>query len=211
MKPLIEEWVVLCVRRLFTVIKACESPTVTKSKGSAQHMVSIWGKSRISLMTSLDEPFERGGWQSLFHLGNLQHLPNWRRNVVIGRVGRPRWHFCSFTPRGKHILISSQCSVFTQHKRLPVKALNSAWTIKLRCDEKQGRTQEWNAWHVPALQPCGNATSPVHLSVVLTYNPFATGASLWHHCNTSYSAVLNIRETGNSYFYGEKEVTDLAL
>lgn len=31
-----------------------------------------------------------------------------------------------------------------------------------------------------------------------------------HITATSYSAVLSIRETGNSYFHGEKEVTDPA-
>lgn len=36
-------------------------------------------------------------------------------------------------------------------------------------------------------------------------NECLTEASLSHHCNASYSAVLNIRETGNSYFCGEKE------
>lgn len=44
----------------------------------------------------------------------------------LGEHGLLRWDFLSFTLPGMHILISSQCSLFSQHQCLPAKGLNSA-------------------------------------------------------------------------------------
>lgn len=183
----------MCIRRFSTVTKACESPSKANSNGSAQHMASLWGKSSIPLTTALDEPFEQGFGKAYFIWGT------WSTFLTVGEiwwvVGRAG-DFPSFTPPGKHILISSQCSILTQHQRLPVKALNSAWTVKLCCEERLGRPQEWSARHVPALQPCGNAASPVHPFILPRYNTCVFPYNIW--------------ETGNSYFHGDKEVTNLA-
>jgi len=71
----------------------------------------------------------------------------------LGEWGLQRWDFPAFTWLGKHILISAQCLVFTQHQCLLVKTSNNAWTMKLWCDERQGRPQGRSASHVPTLHP----------------------------------------------------------
>lgn len=73
-------------------------------------------------------------------------MGHWESRACQDGISLPSHHL--------HVLILLQCSVFTQYLCLPVKTLNSAWAIKLWCEERQWKLQECSARHTPILQPC---------------------------------------------------------
>lgn len=106
------EWV--CVYGHSSQEQRRESPIKTNSNGSAQHMDSLWGKSSIPLTAALDKPFEwRLGKAFLFGELGAPSLLGEKSGMSLGEQELPRWIFTSFTPPGKHILISFRCSVLS--------------------------------------------------------------------------------------------------
>lgn len=135
---LLEEWVVLCVRRFFTVTKACESPTKTNSNGSPQDMDSHCGKLSLSVATALHKPFEQRFGKASFIWGTWSiFLTGGEIWWVTGRAGAVEmWFPFLLTTRKAHFNLITYLSIHSA----PVKALNSTWKMKLWCDKRQRDT-----------------------------------------------------------------------
>lgn len=126
------------------------------------------------------------GCQSLFVWGTWSTFLTWGESwCVTGSAGAAEmdFHFLH-TIRKTHFNLIPVLSIIIQQQHLPVKSLNGAWTIKLQCDERQGRPQGPGTFLL-----CNSVEMPPLQCPIDTPKVCATGVSLSYHCHTLQSAI----------------------